>query len=94
MSMNLKEEDHCVVNHDKDLTKIDFDDDVSLAKKLVRHGADIAEWMVARIAGPQRATTDRGEESTLMAESWSGAIDSVAEASIVSKKLSFDSKKK
>ncbi|RWW09872.1 hypothetical protein GW17_00026615 [Ensete ventricosum] len=38
--------------------------------------------MVAQIVGPQSATTDRGEESTLTTESWSGAIDSVTEASI------------
>ncbi|RZS06183.1 hypothetical protein BHM03_00036815 [Ensete ventricosum] len=41
---------------------IDFDDDVNLAKKLVRHEAGAAKWMIARIAGPQRATTNRGEE--------------------------------
>ncbi|RRT73895.1 hypothetical protein B296_00025760 [Ensete ventricosum] len=42
---------------------IDFDDDVNLAKKLVRHETSAAKWMIARIAGPQRATTNRGEES-------------------------------
>ncbi|RRT61690.1 hypothetical protein B296_00044017 [Ensete ventricosum] len=52
------------------------------------------ERMVARVVGPQRATTDRGEESAPMIESWSGAVDSVAEASVISKRLSFDSKKK
>ncbi|RZS23268.1 hypothetical protein BHM03_00056168 [Ensete ventricosum] len=64
MSMNLKEEDRCIVNYSEDLTAIDFGDDISLAKKLVWHGAGAVEWMVARIAGPQMTTTDRGEEST------------------------------
>ncbi|RRT67504.1 hypothetical protein B296_00039225 [Ensete ventricosum] len=93
MSMNLKEEDCCIVNRDKDLIMIDFGGDVSLAKKLVRHWAGTVEWMVTRIAGPQSATADRGEESTPTIESWSGAVDSVAEASIISKRLSVDSKK-
>ncbi|RWV92146.1 hypothetical protein GW17_00045510 [Ensete ventricosum] len=58
-----------------------------------RHYARL-ERMVARVVGPQRATADRGEESAPMIESWSGAVDSVAEASVISKRLSFDSKKK
>ncbi|RZS25621.1 hypothetical protein BHM03_00058877 [Ensete ventricosum] len=33
MSMNMKEGDHCVVNHGEDLTTIDFGGDVSLAEK-------------------------------------------------------------
>ncbi|RWW75913.1 hypothetical protein BHE74_00016006 [Ensete ventricosum] len=90
MSMNLKEEGRYVVNRGEDLTVIDFDGDVSLAEKLVRHRACATEWMVARNAEPQRATTDRGEESTPTVESWSEAVDSVAEASIISKRLSFD----
>ncbi|RWV92027.1 hypothetical protein GW17_00045641 [Ensete ventricosum] len=90
MSMNLKEEGRYVVNRGEDLMVIDFDGDVSLAEKLVRHRACATEWMVARNAEPQRATTDRGEESTPTVESWSEAVDSVAEASIISKRLSFD----
>ncbi|RWW55198.1 hypothetical protein BHE74_00038182 [Ensete ventricosum] len=39
MSMNMKEEDHCVVNHGEDVTTIDFGSDVSLAEK---EGAGIA----------------------------------------------------
>ncbi|RWV96670.1 hypothetical protein GW17_00040598 [Ensete ventricosum] len=93
MSKNLKEEGRCVVNRGEDMTTIDFGDNVSLAEKLVWHGAGAAEWMVAQIAGPQRATTDIGEESTPTTKSWNGAVDSVVEASIVSKRLSFDSKK-
>ncbi|RWW32934.1 hypothetical protein GW17_00002364 [Ensete ventricosum] len=72
---------------------IDFGGDVSLAKKLVWHGAGAVEWMVARIAGPQSAIVDRGEESTPTIESWSGVVDSVSEASIISKRLSVNSKK-
>ncbi|RWW55933.1 hypothetical protein BHE74_00037410 [Ensete ventricosum] len=94
MSMNLIEEGCCVVNRDEDLTVIDFRDDVSLAEKLVRHEVGATKWMITWIAGPQRTTTDKGEESTPMIKSWSGAVDSVAEASIISKRLSFDSKKK
>ncbi|RWW01480.1 hypothetical protein GW17_00035480 [Ensete ventricosum] len=94
MSMNLKEGGHCVINRGEDLTAIDFDGNVSLVEKLVRHGTCTAEWMVARIVRPQRATTDRGEESTPMAESWSGVVDSVAETMVVSKRLLFDNKKK
>ncbi|RWW79563.1 hypothetical protein BHE74_00012137 [Ensete ventricosum] len=93
MSMNMKEEGRCVVNRGKDLMVIDFSGDVSLAKKLVRHWASTVEWMVARIAGPQSATADRGEESTPTIESWSGVDDSVSDASIISKRLSVDSKK-
>ncbi|RRT51012.1 hypothetical protein B296_00030863, partial [Ensete ventricosum] len=77
MSMNLKEEDRCVVNHGEDMMVIDFNDDVSLAEKLVLHEAGAAEWMVARIAGSQRATNDREEESAPTAQSWSGAFDKV-----------------
>ncbi|RWW33876.1 hypothetical protein GW17_00001381 [Ensete ventricosum] len=33
MSMNMKEGDHCVVNHGEDVTTIDFGSDVSLAEK-------------------------------------------------------------
>ncbi|RWV88349.1 hypothetical protein GW17_00049572, partial [Ensete ventricosum] len=68
MSVNLKKEGHYVVNRGEDLTVIDFSGNVSLAEKLVWHGAVATEWMVARIAGPHRVTTDRGEESTLTAE--------------------------
>ncbi|RRT76428.1 hypothetical protein B296_00024407 [Ensete ventricosum] len=70
MSMNLKEEYHYVVNRGEDLMVIDFSGDVSLAEKLVRHRACATEWMVARNAEHQRATTDRGEESTPTVESW------------------------
>ncbi|RWV87129.1 hypothetical protein GW17_00050911 [Ensete ventricosum] len=35
MTMNLKEGSRCAVNHNEDLTAIDFDDDVSLAEKEV-----------------------------------------------------------
>ncbi|RRT59521.1 hypothetical protein B296_00010566 [Ensete ventricosum] len=66
---------------------VDFRDDVSLVEKLVRHEVGAAKWMIARIVRPQRTTTDKGEESTPMIKSWSGAIDSVAEASIISKRL-------
>ncbi|RRT73944.1 hypothetical protein B296_00007266 [Ensete ventricosum] len=79
MSMNLNEGGHYVINCSEDLTAIDFDSNVSLAEKLVRHGTCTAEWMVVRIVRPQRATTDRGEESAPMTESWSGAVDSVVE---------------
>ncbi|RWV96757.1 hypothetical protein GW17_00040511 [Ensete ventricosum] len=69
MSMNLKEEGCCVVNRSEDLMVIEFGGDVSLAEKLVQHGTGAAEWMVAQIAGLQRATTDRGEESAPTTES-------------------------
>ncbi|RWW61127.1 hypothetical protein BHE74_00031832 [Ensete ventricosum] len=69
MSMNLKEEGCCVVNRSEDLMAIEFGGDVSLAENLVRHGTGAAEWMVARIVGLQRATTDRGEESVPTTES-------------------------
>ncbi|RRT57296.1 hypothetical protein B296_00035123 [Ensete ventricosum] len=35
MTMNLNERSHCVVNHDEDLTVVDFDDDVNLVEKEV-----------------------------------------------------------
>ncbi|RWW67823.1 hypothetical protein BHE74_00024693 [Ensete ventricosum] len=89
VSMNLKKEYRCVVNHGEDLTMID----VNLAERLMWHEIDATEWMVARITRPQRATIDRGEESTPTTESWSGVVDSVAKASIVSNRLSFDNKK-
>ncbi|RWW10779.1 hypothetical protein GW17_00025664 [Ensete ventricosum] len=89
--MNLKEGARCVVNHDENLTVIDFDGDVSLAEKLVRHEASTTKWMITQIARPYRATTDRGEESAPTIESWSGAVDNVAEVLVVSKRLLFDS---
>ncbi|RWV86696.1 hypothetical protein GW17_00051380 [Ensete ventricosum] len=93
MSMNLKKEGCCVVNDGEDLMTIDFGDDVNRAEKLEQHGASALKWMVARIVGPQRATNDRGDQSAPTAESWSGAVDNVTKASIVSKRMSFDSKK-
>ncbi|RWV99430.1 hypothetical protein GW17_00037654 [Ensete ventricosum] len=61
MAVECVSEEQTVISY---LMAIDFDDDVNLAKKLVRHEAGAAKWMIARIAGPQRATTNRGEEST------------------------------
>ncbi|RWW52385.1 hypothetical protein BHE74_00041193, partial [Ensete ventricosum] len=52
--MNLKKEGRYVVNRGEDLTVIDFGGNVSLAEKLVWHGAVATKWMVARIAGPHR----------------------------------------
>ncbi|RWW08054.1 hypothetical protein GW17_00028531 [Ensete ventricosum] len=55
-----------------------------------RQGAGVEpSIMVARIAEPHRATTDRGEESASTTGSWSGAVDNVVEASIVNKRLPF-----
>ncbi|RWW44015.1 hypothetical protein BHE74_00050260 [Ensete ventricosum] len=93
MSMNLKKEGCCIVNGGEDLTTIDFGSDVNRAEKLEQHGASTLKWMVARIVGPQRATNDRRDESAPTAKSWSGDVNSVAKASIISKRMPFDSKK-
>ncbi|RZR82547.1 hypothetical protein BHM03_00008996 [Ensete ventricosum] len=63
MSMNLKEEGRYVVNRGEDLMVIDFDGDVSLAEKLVRHRACATEWMAAdwkRLRQQQEGAAGRG----------------------------------
>ncbi|RWW76451.1 hypothetical protein BHE74_00015453 [Ensete ventricosum] len=68
MPMNLKEGDRYVVNHGEDLTAVDFDGYVSLAKKMqawqeeeIRHRAGATEWM------EQKVSLDNESEGTSMA---------------------------